>query len=143
MGNRDQDNFQVSAVLVVADMLGFLVFFFQFYYHDFDWVFACVYICMLGVGRICGEPIGIACFPRVVFGAAVFFDDLHGATLEGDDYARMIVAVHGEGRIGVYDRLPDFDIFVFELRITLGARLLRLHYSYGSDQDDKSYKCMA
>ncbi len=45
----------------------------------------------------------MACFPCVIFGPATFFDDLHGAALEGDDDAGMVVAVHGQWRIGVYD----------------------------------------
>jgi len=120
-----------------------LVRFLQFYYHDFDRVFACVYVGMLGVGKICGKPVGMACFPCVIFGAPAFFDDLHGAALEGDDDAGMVMPVHGEGRIGVYDGLPHFDIFVFELGISLRCGLLRAHHGYGSDENENCDECMA
>ena len=52
---------QSSVVSSVPDQTGVvLVFLFEFYYHDFDGVFACVYVGVLGAGRICGEPVGMA-----------------------------------------------------------------------------------
>ena len=76
------------------------------------------------------------------FRSAGFLDDLHGSTFKGDDDAGMVVPVHGEGRVWIYDRLPYLDVFVFELRKPLRTRLLRAHHDDGSDKHQECYDCM-
>ncbi len=93
--------------------------FFELNNHNFDGFLAGVHVGVLGVGRIGWQPIGMSGFPRVILGFAGVLDNLHVAAFECDDDARMIVTVHGEGRVRIDDRLPDLHAFVFELRVTL------------------------
>jgi hypothetical protein len=97
-----------------------LLLFFEFDDHDFHGLVAGVDVGVEGVGGHGGEPVGFAGLPVMWLDGASGIDDIHGAAGEGDDDTGMIVVVHGEGLVGEDDRFPDFDVFVFELRDSLG-----------------------
>jgi hypothetical protein len=100
-----------------------LLLFLQLDYYDFDGFIPGVDVGVHGVWRVRGKPVGFALLPDVgLFGAALI-DDVHGAALEGDDDARMVVPVHGEGRVGKDQGAPDFDVIIFNQLSSLGLGL--------------------
>lgn len=84
----------------------------------------------------------MADFPHMGFRGAVLRNDVHGAALERDDDASVIVAVHGEGRVGKDEGTPDADIIIFELRKALGLRrgLLGAHDAEAGREADEEEK---
>jgi hypothetical protein len=99
--------------------------------HDLHWFFAGVDVGVHGVGGHGRKPIGFAGFPDVRLDGAGRIDDVHGTASERDDDSGVVVVVHGERLMGHDDRLPDFDVFVLELRESFG--LLNLLFDLRDD----------
>ena len=97
-----------------------LFFLCEFDHHDFDWLIPRVHIRMATIRRICRQPISLPGFPDMLFSCAALVHNLKRSAFEGDNDPRMIVTMHGERLLGVNDRLPHLDIFVLELRNSLG-----------------------
>jgi len=107
---------------------------FQLDDHDFDRLFALVDVGVHGLGRVGGKPVGFAGLPDVRFGGSALFHDAHRAAREGNDDARMIVAMHGERRVGSNDGAPDSNVIIFKVKDTLSLDLrLRLVRAYDGE----------
>jgi hypothetical protein len=76
------------------------------------------------------------------FRGTVLLNDVHGASLERDDDASVIVAVQGEGGIRKDEGTPDADVVILELRKALGLRrgLLGTHDAEACGEADEEEK---
>ena len=96
----------------------------EFEDDDLDGIGSPVHVPVKFARRVGVEPVGLPVLPVHGLFLALLGHYVEGSAPERHDRAAVFVPVHGERLVRVDERLPDLEMFVFELRLAAGTLLL-------------------